>query len=72
MQPQDDVKKSMMRQLAKELQSRYGTQQVAADAMEMNQAEISSLYNGRCDRFSLAFLIQIASRLGKKVEVRVL
>lgn len=70
-EPVTVVKFSLMDQVAAELRRRYGTQQVAADAMEMHQSEISDLYRGRHDRFSVVFLIHLASKLGKKVTVTV-
>lgn len=72
LQPQVDVKIALMRQLSKELQNRYGTQQAAADAMELAQPDISNLYNARHAYFSISYLITIASRLGKKVSIQVL
>lgn len=71
LKPSDEVKVSLMRQITMELKRRYGTQQVAADAMEMVQPEISALYNERPERFSIVFLIHLAKKLDKKVVVQV-
>lgn len=71
LEPIRAVKLSLMAQISAELQNRYGTQQVAADAMELTQPEISSLYNERPERFSVMFLIHLAAKLGKRVTVQV-
>lgn len=69
--PTVKVKLSLMKQLSIELKKRYGTQQVAADAMEMTQPEISALYGDRFDRFSIQFLIHLAAKLDKQVSITV-
>jgi predicted XRE-type DNA-binding protein len=65
------VKLSLMRQISLELKRRYGTQKVAADAMEMYQSDISELYNEQHHGFSIVFLIQLAAKLNKRVTVTV-
>lgn len=71
LEPTIQVKLSLMGQISMELKRRYGTQQVAADAMELTQPEISALYNDRPERFSIVFLIHLAKKLGKRVIVQV-
>ncbi len=69
--PVTEAKLSLMRGIAAELKRRYGTQRVAADAMEMEQPQISELYNERHEEFSLAFLILLAGKLDKRVVISV-
>ena len=65
----DAVKEALMKDINAELKQRFVTQQRAADALGTTQPNIAALASQKTERFSIPYLLQIASRLGLNIEI---
>jgi predicted XRE-type DNA-binding protein len=63
------AKKMLGNGIRARLRALYQTQEQAARALGMTPTNISPLFVGKYDRFSLAWLLQTASRVGLNVEI---
>ncbi len=67
----DDIKKRLLRELVSEIDERFdGNKAKAAEAVEMHRAPFTNLCNGR-EGATIDKLIQIGTKLGWKIELRV-
>ncbi len=69
--PINDFKMVMIGAIAERIYELYPTQAAAAEALGYDRAMISRLMAGEVKRFSVAWLVTLAYRLGLKVYVEV-
>ena len=67
----DQVKLILIEGIAAKIRGQYDTQREAAAGLNYHEGVVSRLCNGNYDRFSLAFLIDLAHRLGATISVQV-
>jgi predicted XRE-type DNA-binding protein len=67
----DQVKLILIEGIAGKIRAKYDFQRDAAAGLKLHEGVISRLCNGNYDRFSLAFLITLASQLGCSVKIQV-
>lgn len=67
----DQVKLILIEGIAVKIRGKYETQRDAAAGLKMHEGVLSRLVNGNSERFSLAFLITLAVKLGCTVNVKV-
>jgi predicted XRE-type DNA-binding protein len=64
------MRSELMCQLEILIRDRKWTQAEAAKVLGISQARVSDLIRGKWDKFSLDMLITLATRAGKKVELK--
>lgn len=69
--PVDAAKTVFIVGIANRIRSQFKTQTEAADQLGIDQGVISRLCSGKTSRFSLAWLVSIADRLGADVYIKV-
>lgn len=67
----DHVKLILTEGIAAKIRTRYASQREAAAKLEFDVGAVSRLCNGQYERFSLNFLINLATRLGARIGVTV-
>jgi len=67
----DQVKLILIEGIAQKIRKDYDTQRAAAQALEFHEGVISRLCNGSYERFSIAFLINLAHKLGAQIGITV-
>lgn len=67
----DHVKLILIEGIAVKIRAQYDTQREAAQALHYHDGVVSRLCNGNYDRFSLAFLIDLAHRVGASITIQV-
>ncbi|MBF6214427.1 XRE family transcriptional regulator [Nocardia puris] len=66
-----EVRSQLMRAIRDRIDEFGWSQQVAADNLGVTQPRISELKNGKLSRFSIDVLVNLATKVGLVVEVRV-
>jgi predicted XRE-type DNA-binding protein len=66
-----DAKLALGEGIRARLRELYASQQAAAQALGMSQPNLAPLFTGKMDRYSLAWLIMTASRVGLNVLIEV-
>lgn len=64
------MRSELMCQLEILIRDKQWTQAEAAQALSISQSRVSDLIRGKFEKFSLDMLITLATRAGKKVELR--
>lgn len=64
-----DAKLALGEGIRARLRELYSSQQLAAQALGMAQSNLAPLFVGKMDRYSLAWLIMTASRVGLNVMI---
>lgn len=67
----DAVKLILIEGIAAKIRGAYDSQREAAQALEYHEGVISRLCNGNYQRFSIAFLVDLATRLGATIHLEV-
>ena len=67
----DQVKLILIEGIAKKIREQFDSQREAAAYLECQETVISRLCNGQCERFSIAFLINLAHQLGAQIGLTV-
>jgi predicted XRE-type DNA-binding protein len=67
----DHVKLILIEGIASKLRAEYTTQREACRALKMSPGVVSRLCSGTVDRFSIPFLINLATKLGARIAVTV-
>jgi len=65
------IRARLMDELTEILKARFSTQTAAAEVLGVSQARISDVYRGKIGRFTVDMLINLLSRIGRSVEVRI-
>ena len=65
------MRAQLMCDIAKQIDKHHWTQSEAAKRFGMSQARVSDLLRGKFDKFSLDTLIQLATRAGHSVRIKV-
>lgn len=69
--PVDAAKTVFIVGIANRIRSQYPTQVEAAAELKIDQGVISRLCSGKTNRFSLAWLVSLADKLGADVYIKV-
>jgi predicted XRE-type DNA-binding protein len=69
--PVDAAKTVFIVGIANRIRSQYRSQVEAADQLQIDQGVISRLCSGKTHRFSLAWLVSLADKLGADVYIKV-
>lgn len=64
------MRAALMVELGQVIKERGWTQTAAASALGVSQSRISDLMRGKWDKFSLDMLITLATKAGRKVELK--
>lgn len=67
----DQVKLILIEGIAVKIRAQYDSQRKAAQALHYHDGVVSRLCNGNYHRFSLAFLIDLAHRVGATINLQV-
>lgn len=65
------IRAQLMDELIKILQGRFNTPTEAAAVLDVSQSQISDLYRGKIQHFTVDMLINLLSRVGQVVEVHI-
>ena len=64
------MRSQLMGELRIKIRDKKWTQAQAAEVLGISQSRVSDLIRGKWDKFSLDMLITLATRAGKKVELK--
>ena len=64
------MRSQLMGELRIKIRDKQWTQAEAAKVLSISQSRVSDLIRGKWDKFSLDMLITLATRAGKKVELK--
>jgi predicted XRE-type DNA-binding protein len=64
------MRSQLMGELRIKIRDKKWTQAAAAEVLGISQSRVSDLVRGKWDKFSLDMLITLATRAGKKVELK--
>jgi predicted XRE-type DNA-binding protein len=64
------MRAQLMGELRIKIRDKHWTQAEAAKVLGISQSRVSDLIRGKWDKFSLDMLITLATRAGKKVELK--